>query len=172
MKYRITTTCAAALLALGLAACDDGEEAGGEVAAEESAADEAAGTEEPAGEETEAEDGDEGEADPTAIGRPDEVPDEWPEQLPVHTDGSVGRTEVIEHDDGTVRVELQYSLSQSTDEALAYLESLADEGWDVQADEGSEGTSSFVDGNLEGHGWEVTVSFQNNRYTWGANQRE
>lgn len=161
MKHRIMTTCAAALLAVALTACDDGDDPGGAAAIGE----EADGSDEAApenGDEAGAEDA--GEA--ATGGQPADLPDEWPDELPVHDGIEVGRTIVDEFEDGTVRITLQYRTDEDTEESAAWLESLEDHGWDADVEEGSEGTNRFVTANLEGHGWSVRASFENNLYTW------
>jgi hypothetical protein len=154
-------TMAAITLALAVAGCGDG--AGTDV----DEADAVESTDEAADESDEAE---EAEAVESGGSQPDDLPEEWPDELPVHDGVELGRVMVDEHDDGTVSVTLQYRTEESVEESAAWLESLADEGWDVEVDEGSEGTSKFVDGNLEGHGWDVSVSFQNQLYTWSARE--
>jgi hypothetical protein len=157
-------TFAAVALALAVAGCDDGAATDVDEAS-------AVGSTDEAGDESD--EGDEAEEAEAAEGggsQPADLPEQWPEELPLHDGVELGRVIVDERDDGTVLVTLQYSTDESTDESAAYLESLADEGWDVEVEEGSEGTSTFVDGNLEGHGWDVSVSFQNQLYTWSARE--
>jgi hypothetical protein len=159
MRQRIMMTCAAALLAIALTACDDGDDAGAaEVTGEEPAA-----SEEPEGaDEAPPEDAGEG-ADTGA--QPDDLPDEWPDELPVHGGVELGRV-IVEDHDGSPYIQMQYRTDEDVEEAAAWLESLEEHGWDADVEEGSEGTNRFVDANLDGHGWSVRVSFENNLYTW------
>lgn len=59
-------------------------------------------------------------------------------------------------EDGSIGIFVQYNTDEDTEEVIACLDSLSDDGWDVDAEEGSEGMSSFVDARLEGHGWNVS----------------
>ncbi len=75
---------------------------------------------------------------------------------------------VDERDDGSVDIVVRCNTDEDTEEVLAFLDSLSDDGWDVDAEEGSEGMSSFVDAQLEGHGWNASVSFEHRLYTWNV----
>ena len=164
MGYRrLVGTLAAVALAFGITACDDGTILGEEP--EETSETEAADAPEAPDEE--------GSAATTsdAGGQPDDLPDEWPDELPVHAGVELGRVMVEESDDGLARLTVQYRTDESIEESVQYLESLADHGWEVDVEEGSEGTNRFVDANLEGHGWSVSVSFENSRYTWGVREQ-
>ncbi len=154
------TTCAAAAIALVLAACADAngdvEDPGDEAAAAEEAPEEVA---------------DEGDAAAAEGGQPDDLPDEWPEELPVHEGVELSRVMVEEMGDGSLLLTVQYRTEEDTGESLAFFESLADHGWDVSAEEGSEGINRFVDARLEGHGWSVSASFENQLYTWSVSEQ-
>jgi hypothetical protein len=156
-------TFAAVALALTVAGCDDG--AGTDV-------DEASAVEstDEADEADEAEETEETEAADDGGSQPDDLPEEWPDELSVHGGVELGRVIVEESDDGTAFIQLQYRTDESVEESAAWLESLADDGWDVEVEEGSEGISEFVDASLEGYGWDVSVSFENQLYTWSARE--
>ena len=156
---KLMTMTTIATVALFGAACaddaDDGldtEEASDDAGAEddEGADDEAA--------DAEAADG----GDPTATqdDHPD-LPDEWPDELPIHAGvDSLSNVIVEEDDDGEARlIQAQYSISQPIEEAVEYFEALSDHGWDVEvSDIEEDGMAEFVEASLEGFDWSVRIS--------------
>jgi hypothetical protein len=158
MRFRtlITMTTIATVALFGAACADDADDGPD---TEEASADAEA--------EAEAE-GDEGDdeaadgGDPTATqdDHPD-LPDEWPDELPIHAGvDSLSNVIVEEDDDGTARlIQAQYSISQPIEEAVEYFAALSDHGWDVEvSDIEEDGMAEFVEASLEGFDWSVQIS--------------
>ena len=158
-------TTAVATIALFGAACADDTENDIETVADGEADDGAAGDEAAADEgaddgaaDAEGADG----ADPTATqdGHED-LPDEWPAELPIHAGvDSLSNVIVEEGDDGAASlIQAQYSISQPIEEAVEYFEALSDHGWDTEvSDIEEDGLAEFVEASLDGFGWSVRIS--------------
>ena len=152
MRKLIATTTVATVALVG-AACTEDTDDGPDI--EEAADDQA---------EDDAADDDEGadDGDPTATQDSHaDLPDEWPDELPLHA-GVESLSNVIVEEDGEGAVQLiqaQYSISQPIEEAVEYLAALSDHGWDVEvSDIEEDGMAEFVEASLEGFDWSVRIS--------------
>jgi len=97
----------------------------------------------------------------TQTGHPD-LPDAWPDDVPIHAAADeLSNVIVDENDDGEVSlIQAQYSLAQPIEDAQAYLEALVtDQGFTGEVGEiEQDGLAEFVEANLTGFGWEVSIS--------------
>jgi hypothetical protein len=164
MRFRtlITMTTIATVALLGAACADDADDAPDTEEASADAEAEADGDDEAEGDEGAADDEAADGGDPTATqdDHPD-LPDEWPDELPIHAGvDSLSNVIVEEDDDGTVRlIQAQYSISQPIEDAVEYFAALTDHGWDVEvSDIEEDGMAEFVEASLEGFGWSVRIS--------------
>lgn len=102
------------------------------------------------------EDGDESvevETDDGTMGVGTELPDEWPEEFHVPEDDvEVGRAFTSDVDDGFV-IEAMFGYTDDFDATIAYVEGLADDGWDVEVDDDSDEFTQRADVLLTGFGW-------------------
>ena len=148
----ILTLLAALVAALMLAGC--GDDANGDDPVDEDTAEDAADTDDGAGgdDDDTADDGDGG--DVAA-----ELPDEWPDELPVNDRATNFILRTLEDRNGSLYLQAQYTTDEEVEEAIAFLEGLADDGWTVIESSGVEedGLEEFALVELEGFGYDVRV---------------
>lgn len=89
-----------------------------------------------------------------------DLPDEWPEELPINDRAESLGNVIVEDHDGSPYLQLQYRTDEEVAEAVAFLEGLEGDGWTVTESTGvqEEGMVESARVELEGFGWDVSVS--------------
>ena len=80
------------------------------------------------------------------------LPDEWPDEWPVPDEVEVSNVFTLEDDDALV-IEGMLAHTGDFDTTVAYVESLADEGWDVTVTDDSDEFVDRANVEIEGFGW-------------------
>ena len=81
------------------------------------------------------------------------LPDEWPDEWPVPADDvEVGQVFTLEDDEALV-IEAMFGYTDDFDATIAYVESLADEGWDIDVTDDSDEFVDRANVEVEGFGW-------------------
>ncbi len=147
---KILTLLAALVAALMLAGC--GDDAYGDDPVDEDTAEDAADTDN-----GDDDDGDDGNGDGGDVAA--ELPDEWPDELPVNDRATNFILRTLEDRNGSLYLQAQYTTDEEVEEAIAFLEGLEDDGWTVIESSGVEedGLEEFALVELEGFGYDVRV---------------
>ena len=80
------------------------------------------------------------------------LPDEWPDEWPVPDDVEVSNMFTLEDDDALM-IQGMLAHTGGFDAAIAYLEGLTDEGWDVTVSDESDEFMDRANVEIEGFGW-------------------
>lgn len=85
------------------------------------------------------------------------LPDEWPEEFVVlEDDVEVGNAFTFDDDDG-FGIEAMFGYTDDFDATIAYVEGLADEGWDVDVVDDSDDFVERAEVTLTGFGWDGEI---------------
>ena len=85
-----------------------------------------------------------------------DLPDEWPEEFPVPDAVEVGQVFTVDEGEG-LEIQAMFGYTDDFDATVAYVESLADEGWDLDITDASDEFMDRADVAINGFGWDGEI---------------